>query len=295
MTWAGLYGDSGSDNPAYYLALAEPELEALVKDEATYRKACTSRQALKFVAQAVVGTSAFFQSTAVGLDNRQLLPPFFPVLRASDATFGETVRLTHEHSLTAFLPLAVRHEPPELRHDAPDAIWRWADALSFQQVHSLVLGAFAAPAGALAPADRLARLGQHFRAVGQLPLADFRELLAGAALRWLAKLWQLFEHKLHERKGQPHHWAQDLGRAMELARGALLEGHLRPPPELRPGRTDDEAFTLARTLFLHYGELLLAWPHLMNAAGTLAAQGRGLTRAVTSDGNLAAKEESTRW
>ena len=50
-------------------------------------------------------------TTFFGLDNRVLLPPFFPVQRNSDGIFGLMLQKSTWHG-TAFLPSVLLHAPP---------------------------------------------------------------------------------------------------------------------------------------------------------------------------------------
>ena len=62
-------------------------------------------------------------TTFLGIDNRHLLPPFFPVQRNSDGIFGHMLRKCVDGSHVAFLPWILLHAPEPPRSFTPDDLW----------------------------------------------------------------------------------------------------------------------------------------------------------------------------
>ena len=56
-----------------------------------------------------------FMSQLTGLDNSQLLPPYFPAFRGEDALFGAMLVAMHHHSISLEYPWSVPHLPLESR------------------------------------------------------------------------------------------------------------------------------------------------------------------------------------
>ena len=62
-----------------------------------------------------------FMSQLTGLDNSQLLPPYFPAFRGEDSLFGAMLVAMHHHSMTLEYPWSVPHIPLETRAVSMDA------------------------------------------------------------------------------------------------------------------------------------------------------------------------------
>ena len=63
-------------------------------------------------------------SQMTGVDNRELLPPYFPLFRNEDFLFGENLQFLHPNSLMVDFPWALPHLPLEERQWDRDSINR---------------------------------------------------------------------------------------------------------------------------------------------------------------------------
>jgi hypothetical protein len=107
VTINGIIGDSGFDSPAAHLLLKRDSHRRLVDSEETYRSACVSREMLKLVRQNTITENLWdFQTTAIGYDNRELLPPFLPTYagKGEDGLFGMLLRRCFGGDYVAHLP-----------------------------------------------------------------------------------------------------------------------------------------------------------------------------------------------
>jgi hypothetical protein len=94
----------------------EPETRRrLLKSEEDYRLALRSREVLRQVRSAAVCHGSPFMSMFFGMDNRTLLPPYFPLGRNEDGTFGYLVGRCLEGSYSGYLPWSLVHDPPTWR------------------------------------------------------------------------------------------------------------------------------------------------------------------------------------
>src|SRR5260370_6587434 len=98
----GVVGDCDLASPLSWLVLEGNSRARLVRSEADYRAALASRQVLRGVTQPTLGSGGFCTALNLGLDNRRLLPPFFPVLVGHDAVFGALLRCCQGY--VGFLP-----------------------------------------------------------------------------------------------------------------------------------------------------------------------------------------------
>jgi hypothetical protein len=272
----GLAGDSGMASPRYYLQLAGPSRGRLLASASAYRAALQSREVVRSVRRVTLNDGRFCMTTFFGLDHRDVLPPFFPVLRNEDAVFGQALRICVADSYTALLPRVLRHEPEEPRAVPLDFLTR-RPGLSY-----LLMACTAAfePGPALDARQALEELGRHLAAVAALPPRDFEEYLRLARWREASADVAALERRLQAHGGQPPYWADDVLRLRDHLHDVLPRPEYVLPRDLGDGRDDEAVRALTRRLIGAYGGLLEAWPALEDAARALRGQGRRLAEPV---------------
>lgn len=60
----------------------------------------------------------------MGLDDREILPPFFPFQRNEDGLFGTVLSGTSSQHCAAFIPGTIRHSPSENSSAPIEGLWR---------------------------------------------------------------------------------------------------------------------------------------------------------------------------
>jgi hypothetical protein len=276
ITLSGLVGDSGMGSPRYYLSLAGESRHRLVSSAAGYTSAFQSREVLRTVLRPTVSTGSFFMTTFFGLDNRVLLPPFFPVQRNADGIFGLMLQRSTRH-WTALLPSVLLHAP-QPRTFQPDAMWTEADRV---QLADIVIDCVFAFDGGTAVSDeeRLILLGRRLRQLGSLSLTDFDVYIrAQQQFRTIAFVTAL-QSLLQTYAGLPGYWAADVTRMIERLSAAPSAANYTAPRDLLPGESADAARRLAQELVGRFGELLEAWPKIVATARSL--RGRGLRMSAS--------------
>lgn len=280
MTLNGLAGDSGMASPRYYLTLTGASRDRLVASEQAYRSAMESREVLRSVRQPTVTPGPFCMTTFLGLDNRDLLPPFFPVQRNSDGIFGLTLSKCLDSSHVAFLPWILLHLPDPPRAFAPDEIW--ADAANVRMADIVIASIMDHQnlTGDATVAARLADLGEHLRWLGSLDYPDFEaRLRAQHQIRNFTFLMALHS-QLHTYGASPNYWADDVNRMIEMiSRASSAADHL-VPRDLRQGCDAGAARLLSQELVAKYGEVLVAWPAMVAAAKRVRDNESRLAEAV---------------
>jgi hypothetical protein len=267
LTLPGWLGDSAMASPRYYFSLTGPSRDRFMASES----ALLSREVLRCVRQPTIARTPFCMTTFFGMDNRELLPPFFPVQRNADGIFGLMLQGCDPGSRTAFLPWALLHVPEPARTFAPDDLW--TDATSIR-LCDLVIDAVMAHrwrADAVTPEARVADLGQHLGRLGVMRLRDYEE-----RLRIMHELRRSAFEAVLERtlvsESSPDAWTD---KALRLRQAMQVDVPLVPrdlPLE------DVRAFS--QSLIGRFGAVLEAWPALISAARQLRAEGVRLSRAV---------------
>ena len=214
---------------------------------------------------------------ALGLDHRMLLPPFFPVQRDEDAVFGALLRACGNGALFGHVPIQLVHEPPETRTYAAE-VWR-APQVEISTIILQVIGSI--DFGPVRDgARRLTMTGRRLIDAASVDPREFlrftRERVWAGVQREVSLLQTLL--KTHGRR--PEYWARDCDRHIADLLVAAVDPAYAIPADLRRTRNADEALALTMRLVHSFGELLLAWADLVQAARTLRQQGLTLARPI---------------
>lgn len=267
-TLNALAGDSGMSTSAYFLTRSGSSRQRLIASPSAYRSALTSREIVRGVQRRTISDGTFFMTALVGLDNRDLLPPFFPVMRNQDSTFGFTLRACFE-GFVGFLPRTLLHSPLGSRRYAAD------DGQRIPGISYVVMAAIGEfDPGALPPGrPRFEALGRYLAALGELPAEDFEEWLRLARWRQVSDGLRALERLLAEHHEAPAFWAEDVRRRIDALEAALTRPDQIVPADLMRGRDEAQVRPLTRRLVAGFGRLLEAWPSLIEAARRLRAEG----------------------
>jgi hypothetical protein len=280
MTLNGLVGDSGMASPRYYLTLTSASRDRLVASPEAYRSAFESREILRCVRQPTITAGPFCMTTFLGLDNRLLLPPFFPAQRNSDGIFGLMLRKCVDSSHTAFLPWTMLHAPQPPRAFTPGDLWADVGSVRMPDIVIASVLSHQARAGHVPAATRLADLGKHLQWLGSLNPSEFEARIGSVQqFRDLAYVTTL-QSQLRTHGPSPDFWVDDVRRMIELMSGAPTAKDHFVARDLRHVGDAGTARRLGQELIGKFGELLEAWPALVAAALRLRAKGRRLTKSV---------------
>jgi hypothetical protein len=282
VTQNGLIGDSAFNYAAYLYSYVRGEsLERLLRSEAEYRCATTSRELLRGVDRPVVSGHTFCQSVLLGLDNREPMPPFMPSGRTEDGLFGETIARTLPEVCFGHLPFAVLHAPLEARRlsSLAELKARPAPQIEGLATHEILRACMEGftPGSAAGSRSALVRLGEHLLAMGQLPLEDFQRQV----LQTHRELQQRFFAEQREllRSAGPAAvtaWASDLAQWLSFEEERLPAKQVILREALQRGERLEEARVKAREVATRFGRLLVHWSGLTASARALRLRDRPL-------------------
>jgi hypothetical protein len=271
VTATGVVGDPGVGSPAFYVFLRGPSRERLHRSEATYRAALARSPILRAVTRPTVSDGAVCMALNLGLDLRDPLPPFLPVLRNQDGVFGAAVRSCCPGAFFGHLPAAVVHRPAGDRRFGADALDHAADGPRADHLLQYLIRVHAPRVPSPDCRRNLRILGEALAGLGDLPPNVFRDLIRVASWEWANGLIEQLGGLLKQYDGGPAWWAADVRRMIGRVRAAVTRPDFGAPPEPGPG------FERFRVLVARYGRLLRHWPDLLEAAADLRA--RGVTAA----------------
>lgn len=279
VTFNGLIGDSGlSGNVGYLMGINSDSHQRLAQSEDYYRQAMSSHEVMRAARSISVYHGSQCMTGFMGLDNRDLRPPFPPVGRAEDAIFGLLLSTCFEDSYFGHLPWAMLHSP-ENHPPRPDVLSR-LKRCHLAEPFQWCLMNYNGLAGQRQPEDRLRFLGRYLTELGSLPTSDFGENLRFQSWQFLSRAISGMENRLRLYRNSPQFWRDDLEKCVGVMKQSALDADYIIPAELRNGRTTSEALALLQRLFLNFGHLLQLWPDIVAGAVRLRSQGQGLTREV---------------
>jgi len=276
-TMNGLFGDGGYESPL--VSFNGPSLDRLVASERVYRAAVASMEMVRAVPGTTLTMRAPVAGGFLGLDNRDFLPPFMPVARGEDTIFGALQSRCHPGSMQALLPSLLLHAPAHARVRERDAIL--VDAMA-PRTPILVLSALSHFHASRASSGRarLRAMGAALFEFASLPPREFCAELHGFVSRTWRRILERYDVSLEERGHQPSYWAADVERLCRTVKAHFVHPEYIVPAELRSGCSADDALRLLQRTFVALGELLDAWPALIDAARALRSRGERLAIPV---------------
>ena len=215
--------------------------------------------------------------SGLGLDNRELLPPFFPLLRNEDGLFGEALVGYDEDAFGAHVPRALLHSPPVRGRFEGDAIWRAPADVSLADVMRICLRSAPRRSSGEDPAARLRWLGEHLADLGGGSLETFGSTTRDGLLRQRCAYVDLLEAALDEHGGHPEYWAADVKRCIAAIGDMVSRPDWDLPRDVLPEETRQRRREVTRRSVERYGRLLQAWPVLIEAAQALHARAERLS------------------
>jgi len=265
MTIGGVAGDSGGHSSLLLLNSLGTTKANLLASRSAYDTAMSSREVLAVAKGYTISHVPFCQTLNIGLDNCDVLPPFFPIARGEDVTFGFTA--TH-----CFSGCFVGHLPVALLHDAE--LGRTYDNIPKCRMSHLIaflISSYQVPSGK----DRSEALRLTGTFLQDLAMASDKEFwdqtfhfAATAQASWMrscSTLLSVFDDC-------PPHWRKDI-QACHSGWAALMDDpFFGIPIEYRERYPLHTAKIKTRDIVMKAGELLCAWPEMLAAAQYLKSK-----------------------
>jgi hypothetical protein len=273
VTAVGVVGDSGMGSSVGFLAREGDSRARLLQSERDYRRALASHQVMRAVTRPTICDAAYCMALNLGLDNRQLLPPFMPVQRNQDGIFAALVQSCVGNGFFGFLPWLLLHTPPTRRLASSNTDWKDAVRLRSGQMIQVLLRSIPLRRNLTNAAQNLRELGKGLTDIGSMPLMDFEETVRQQVWTQLSRQASQFAGQLQQFGSQPDYWANDVRQVLAAMAEDLPNECSAVPCDLAKGRDGRSASELFRCLVRRFGQLLQVWPDLVEAARDLRARG----------------------
>ena len=244
------------DGPMGYLLLEGSSHERFVESEAVYRTACTSREIFRVVNRPTISDGTCSVATSLGLDNRELLPPYTPMGRGLDILFGINLWKCFEDGYLGHVPYALLHAPAENRRFWPGEIFRSASGYDIDKMMIDCIKSFEFGPAKVDERERLCALGNYLMELGSISIRDFEEFLRVQAWRTVSVFINLMEDRLSKCGASPEYWANDVRRYIKILRESAARKDYCIPLDLMQQRSASEAQELSQKLIFKFGQLL---------------------------------------
>lgn len=268
LTLPGLIGDSG--RPNNHMLLSESGTDRWLEEE-HLDTALHSRYVHRFTDTPTVSSQSHFMSTFFAMDNREILPPFFPLGRGNDGAFGAAFRYVYRRGLIAYLPVGMMHAPMPHRESysegiedihtrVSDVLTRLTDRLT--RISDVMLGP---------PREQCTRLGEYFLQLSRLPVKDFTELLREVNAEFLSHYIAFLEEKLETADAPPEQVVEIYHTHIGAVQQYMTSKLFAKPSNI--ATPDEKKYVVLQRLLNYYGRLLIHWPTLHSAAKSAASEG----------------------
>jgi hypothetical protein len=265
----GIIGDSGIGSPRWFL-LSGDTRDRLCNSEEEYENAFRSREMLRAVQRINLGRVPSVMTTALGLDNRDLLPPFFPILRNQDSVFGITLVKVFDTAYFCHLPWALLHAPLESRAYTPA---HTSLSCSMSDVLQYCIRAFETSFGFIPAEERMRAMGKHLMNFGVMPQSDFEEFILIRFWEQTSKLINMAEELLQSYEYSPDFWAENLETYSKALKSVLLRKESIIPFDLKEQTNTEAPLSFTQQLIYQFGELLDWWPEIVRSTKQLRSEG----------------------
>jgi hypothetical protein len=261
MTATGVLGDSGADWAGFEL-LGGHGFEALQRTGDRIEQCLSSRQVCFGVDKIQISDIRVQRALSLGIDSRDLMPPFLPVGRGEERRQSEMVRMLYPGYLYAMHPLMVEHVRPV---EGRRTTWGTLDHLGPGVVLGVFLQTFDYQPGKITAEEQLRRLGEYLEECGRYPTTLFIErVLSGWSSATEGRIGVL-ERRLNG-PDTTHNMRAVLKAAIAALENELVECVRR--------EQDSGVWERLQTSIIEFGKLVFHWPEILRAVQEMTSDRR---------------------
>ena len=260
----GIYGGKWYENPfgVYYLNI--PERKNPVKKKEEFDSLKKSPYSLLLPDHLILSKAPYFVASCMAIDAQDIVPPFPPCGRNEDGIWASVMLSLDKNSFIAQLPFAIYHETSN-KKDFTDKDFEDTTA-GFGIMTLLIIDHIKKKLFSLYRKATYKTFGEYLILLSDFSDENFLSLCHDLWLEYTANSIERLEKLLVENRRKPKHWAFDTEKYIDLfqAQSSIPENAI--PKELRNNYSILEALNKYKSFFRDYGELLINWPVIWDAA-----------------------------
>ncbi|MGA2653994.1 MAG: hypothetical protein ABSF28_26025 [Terracidiphilus sp.] len=276
-TQAGIVGDNGRaycDEPLF--APSPSAIPWMLESRARYGEQFSSKEVVQLAPAYTVTHSSFCMSPSLGLDAREILPPFMPDFRGEDRVFGAASTILSRNALFGHLPVGVLHAPCDTRHYAGGRY----DTVARPRMSTLVYALISHdsnPRMSIDFCESLRAIGEYFQALSYLPNEEFLthaniavRSISGAAVRTAYA-------EARRLAVVPEYWQADLTAFRDTFLMNAKRADYSVPREMEGAERPVEQ---TQVFLRRLGELFEWWPRIWNVSIEMNLEGKRISSLI---------------
>jgi hypothetical protein len=270
VTECGSLGCPGTSNNTWLPDMAPGSLKQMLASGKKTTQALTTRKVWSGRNQVNIAPRPNM-SQITGLDNRQMLPPYLPIMRGEDRLFGNMLDCIFPSAVTLDYAWAIPHLP------LPDRGWRNKDldftpsALFPMFIFDKVLE-FKSTCKSSSSVDRLSALSTWFGDMACATGDSIAGMYRDSRLRHASETLQHLDTLLSKAESDPVDWQNYLRNGIsqlnaDMERASREDFSVKGLPSSMEG---DELIAFWKDVWAGFAAALLAWPEIRDAAADIA-------------------------
>jgi hypothetical protein len=264
-TFPGIVGDSGSNSNHFYHFFEDENLKRLTESKEKFERSMLSREVYRHAKQLTIEPARSCMTTILGLDNRDVLPPFFPIFRNEDAIFAHLLGLLHDGALFAHLPWLFHHSPPDVRKALSAAVVD--PSFGLEEALRTVLKSFSLNTSWTDLSEKYMAAGDHILRFMSMPRDEIKEYFRCNFWQSQAESILVYESAIEKNKKKaPRYFLEDLKKIRDKKKSVLGKVIPLVDESLIEKFGLESAEQKNMELIIKYGELLKWWPDIIKKA-----------------------------
>ena len=269
ITECGSFGCPGTSNNTWLPDMAPVSIERMLRSPQKTRNALNTRMVWTGRSQPHFSPRPNM-SQITGVDNRQFLPPYFPIMRGEDRLFGYLLNFIYPAAVTLDYPWAIPHLPIPPR-EWLDEDRDFTPGASFPLFFCEQVLKNKRSCQADSPTERLASLAAYFSDLAATPDDVLIANQHDAVLRNLTDQLRNLSDLLAKAESAPAEWKEYLGQGLEqlgksIKQTGLEDSPVRGQPLSLEG---DELIEFWKKSWSGFAAALKAWPEIRLAAAEI--------------------------
>jgi hypothetical protein len=264
ITATGCMGDCGLYSSAGFLRVASLEtVRRIFATEESSQRALKEREVMRAAPVVTISRGASFHAMSFALDNRLLVPPFFPIGRNEDGAFGTLSLISDSSSWIGHLPWAVHHRSEPGRQYMASYI-EGSVKVRLTEMLTLCLQSLSIPAS-VERSFALRSIGEQLRCIAALPKQSFASFLTIQYMRSRNAMVRSLEERVSQNE-LPQSWRERAEEMIKALRRSSSDSKNAVPVDLSKELGETRALECAQDSIGMYGRLLVHWEELVQGA-----------------------------
>lgn len=271
LSLSGIAGDSGMQCGGSFL-FAEGQTRAkLAESPSVYKTAMMSRETARAVPEVFITHATSVMSGSIGLDNRQLLPPFLPQFRNEDGAFGATLNASDPTALFAHVPVGVMHDSTRTPAYSVTPLQTLENIRVSEALMSLI-DTYPSDEEITDPGIQLNCLAAHLHAIAGASIEKFSASIYQAVVQFKCKRLVDLDWQLNDGFCYPAFWIKDALMFRQALVSRLQSREYAIPSEWRH-LGEAQALEKFRAFVANFAGLLEWWARIVETTKVLRKEG----------------------